>query len=139
MFILDTNVVSELMKPVVSVAVETWCASQSRSSLYISTITQAEILYGIAILPDGTRQQRLQNLAQAMFQEDFLNKILPFSQEAAQYFAIIASDRKGQGKPISQFDAQIAAICRSHKATLATRNTDDFADCGIDIINPWEV
>lgn len=112
---------------------------ESRSSLYITTITQAEILYGIAILPDGTRQQRLQNLAQAMFQEDFLNKILPFSQEAAQYFAIIASDRKGQGKPISQFDAQIAAICRSHQATLATRNTDDFADCGIDIINPWEV
>jgi hypothetical protein len=74
-----------------------------------------------------------------MFQEDFLNKILPFSQEAAQYFAIIASDRKGQGKPISQFDAQIAAICRSHQATLATRNTDDFVDCGIDIINPWEV
>lgn len=139
MFILDTNVVSELMKPVVSAAVETWCASQSRDSLYITTITQAEILYGIAILPDGTRQQRLQNLAQAMFQEDFLNKILPFSQEAAQYFAIIASDRKGQGKPISQFDAQIAAICRSHQATLATRNTDDFADCGIDIINPWEV
>jgi hypothetical protein len=139
MFILDTNVVSELMKPVASAAVETWCASQSRDSLYITTITQAEILYGIAILPDGTRQQRLQNLAQAMFQEDFLNKILPFSQEAAQYFAIIASDRKGQGKPISQFDAQIAAICRSHQATLATRNTDDFADCGIDIINPWEV
>ena len=139
MFILDTNVVSELMKPVVSAAVETWCASQSRDSLYITTITQAEILYGIAILPDGTRQQRLQSLAQAMFQEDFLNKILPFSQEAAQYFAIIASDRKGQGKPISQFDAQIAAICRSHQATLATRNTDDFADCGIDIINPWEV
>ena len=139
MFILDTNVVSELMKPVVSAAVETWCASQSRDSLYITTITQAEILYGIAILPDGKRQQRLQNLAQAMFQEDFLNKILPFSQEAAQYFAIIASDRKGQGKPISQFDAQIAAICRSHQATLATRNTDDFADCGIDIINPWEV
>lgn len=139
MFILDTNVVSELMKPVVSAAVETWCASQSRDSLYITTITQAEILYGIAILPDGTRQQRLQNQAQAMFQEDFLNKILPFSQEAAQYFAIIASDRKGQGKPISQFDAQIAAICRSHQATFATRNTDDFADCGIDIINPWEV
>lgn len=127
------------MKPVVSVAVKTWCASQSRSSLYISTITQAEILYGIAILPDGTRQQRLQNLAQIMFQEDFLNKILSFSQEAAQYFAIIASDRKGQGKPISQFDAQIAAICRSHQATLVTRNTDDFADCGIDIINPWQV
>lgn len=139
MFILDTNVISELMKPAVSAAVETWCASQSRDSLHITTITQAEILYGIAILPDGTRQQRLQNLAQAMFQEDFLNKILPFSQEAAQYFAIIASDRKGQGKPISQFDAQIAAICRSHQATLATRNTDDFADCGIDIINPWEV
>ena len=139
MFILDTNVVSELMKPVVSAAVETWCASQSRDSLYITTITQAEILYGIAILPDGKQQQRLQNLAQAMFQEDFLNKILPFSQEAAQYFAIIASDRKGQGKPISQFDAQIAAICRSHQATLATRNTDDFTDCGIDIINPWEV
>jgi hypothetical protein len=81
MVILDTNVVSELMKPVVSAAVETWCASQARDSLYITIITQAEILYGIAILPEGARQQRLQTLAQAMFQEDFVGKICPLTQK----------------------------------------------------------
>lgn len=138
MLILDTNVISELMKPVVSTTVEAWCISQSRETLYITTITQAEILYGIAILPDGARQQRLQGLAQAMFQVDFAGKILSFDSESAEYYATITAYCRKQGKPISQFDAQIAAICRCHQAILATRNTDDFADCGIDIINPWE-
>jgi toxin FitB len=137
MVILDTNVVSELMKPVVSAAVEKWCASQSRDSLYITTITEAEILYGIAILPEGARQQRLQNLAQAMFQEDFVGKNLPFDSEAAGYFAAIAAYCRRQGAPISEFDAQIAAICRTHQAAIATRNVDDFTHCGIEIINPW--
>lgn len=139
MLILDTNVISELMKLVVSTAVETWCASQSRENLYITTITQAEILYGIAILPDGARQQRLQDLAQAMFQEDFVGKTLPFDSESAVYYATIAAYCRRQGASISQFDTQIAAICRTHQATLATRNMDDFANCSIAIINPWEI
>ncbi len=138
MFILDTNVISELMKPVVAPAVETWCATQARDSLYTTTITQAEILYGIAILSAGARQQRLQTLSQGMFQEDFAGKILSFDSEAAEFYATTTAYCRRQGNPISQFDAQIAAICRTHQATLATRNVDDFANCQIEIINPWE-
>lgn len=139
MIVLDTNVVSELMNPQGSQTVKSWADSQPRESLFTTTITQAEILYGIAILPEGNRKQRLQDAAHVVFNEEFLNQLLLFDSESAEHFASIAADRKGQGKPISQFDAQIAAICRSHQATLATRNTDDFAECGIDIINPWEV
>lgn len=139
MFVLDTNVVSELMKPIVASSVETWCASQPRDSLYITTITQAEILYGIAILPAGTRQKQLLSLAQAMFREDFTTRILPFDPKSAEHYATITAHRRRQGSPISQFDAQIAAICRTHQAVIATRNVDDFANCQIEILNPWEM
>ncbi len=138
MIFLDTNVLSELMKPQGSTTVKSWIKLQSRDDLFITTITQAEILYGIAILPAGTRKQRLYETAQAMFREDFAGKTSPFCQESAKHFADIASSRRGQGKPISQFDAQIAAICRTHQAAIATRNVDDFADCGISVVNPWE-
>lgn len=139
MFVLDTNVVSELMKPQVEPSVESWVAAHARSSLYITTLTQAEILYGIAILPKGARQQRLQTLAQAMFQEDFAGKILPFDRAAARLYAAIAAHRRAKGIPVSQFDAQIAAICRAHQAVIVTRNVNDFTDCGLDIVNPWEL
>ncbi|EKU98370.1 putative nucleic acid-binding protein [Leptolyngbya sp. PCC 7375] len=138
MFVLDTNVVSELMKPHVDPNVETWFASHARDSLYTTTITQAEILYGIAILPDGARQQRLQTLAQLMFQEDFAGKLLPFDPAAASYYAALSSHRRARGIPISQFDAQIAAICQAHQAAIVTRNVDDFVHCDLKIINPWE-
>lgn len=138
MIILDTNVISELMKPVASPEVETWCNSQSDHDLFITTTTQAEILYGISILPTGARKQELQARAERMLSETFANRILPFDQNAAEHYATIAAHRRSQGKPISQFDAQIAAICRTHQATLATRNVNDFIDCGLEIVNPWE-
>lgn len=137
MIVLDTNVVSELMNPNGSQTVKTWVDSQPREHLFITTITQAEILYGIAILPEGRRKQKLQNAAQATFSQDFLNRILLFDLESAEHFASIAANRRRQGIPISQFDAQIAAICRANQASLATRNVDDFVHCGIEIINPW--
>lgn len=105
---------------------------------FTTTITRAEILYGIAILPEGRRKQKLQNAAQATFDQDFLNRVLPFDLEAAVHFASIAADRRKQGNPISQFDAQIAAICRTYGAAISTRNVDDFTNCGLEIINPWE-
>jgi len=137
MIVLDTNVLSELMKPQGSKEVKAWVKAQPRHNLFITTITQAEVLYGIAILPVGTRRQLLQDTTQAMLREDFLDKILSFDSESAHYFAIIASHRRGQGKPISQFDAQIAAVCRTHQAILATRNINDFTDCQIELVNPW--
>ncbi|KPQ35353.1 MAG: toxin-antitoxin system VapC family toxin component [Phormidesmis priestleyi Ana] len=137
MIILDTNVLSELMNLQGSVTVKAWIKSQSRDSLFVTTITQAEVLYGIALLPEGNRRQRLFAAAQAMFKEDFADKIMPFCQKSAEQFAIVASHRRRQGNPISQFDAQIAAICHTHQATIATRNVKDFIDCHINLINPW--
>jgi toxin FitB len=139
MIILDTNVLSELMKPKKSETVRSWAAQQSLMTLFTTTITQAEILYGIALLPTGKRREELSQAAQLMFSEDFAGRVLPFDQAAAVAFANIASQRRHNGTPISQADAQIAAICYTHEATIATRNFSDFEGCGICIINPWEV
>jgi toxin FitB len=96
-------------------------------------------LYGIAILPEGNRKQRLQDAAHIMFSEELVNQILVFDSESAENFASLSTDRRRQGNPISQFDAQIAAICRTHQAAIVTRNVDDFLNCQIEIINPWDV
>lgn len=125
-FVLDTNVVSELMNRQGSKQVKDWVAAQLRESLFATTITQAEVLYGIAILPEGKRQQALFEAAQLMFQEDFAGQILAFDSQAARLFAQIAAYRKQKGQPISQADAQIAAICSAHNSTIVTRNVDDF-------------
>ncbi|MBD2294500.1 type II toxin-antitoxin system VapC family toxin [Anabaena sphaerica FACHB-251] len=138
MIILDTNLLSELMKPKKSEAVRNWTNQQPLMSLFTTTITQAEILYGITLLAEGKRRDELAQAAQLMFSEDFAGRILPFDQNAAVAFANIASQRRKNGTPISQADAQIAAICYIHRATIATRNVSDFKGCGINIINPWE-
>ncbi|ODG97390.1 plasmid stabilization protein [Nostoc sp. KVJ20] len=127
------------MKPKKSEIVRSWAAQQSLMSLFTTTITQAEILYGIALLPAGKRRDELSQAAHLMFSEDFAGRVLPFDQAAAVAFANIASQRRHNGNPISQADAQIAAICHTHAATITTRNFSDFEGCGISIINPWEV
>jgi predicted nucleic acid-binding protein len=136
--ILDTNVISELIQPMGSSIIREWLASQKGASLYTTSITQAEILYGIQILPEGQRRQKLLDGALIVFEHYLPERILAFDQKAAELYSQIAAYRKQIGRPISQFDAQIAAICRVHQATLATRNTRDFLDCGIDWVNPWE-
>lgn len=138
MIILDTNVLSELMKSQPDKAVVLWIGKYQATSLFITTLTQAEILYGLEILPAGKRRTALEKAANLMFELDFTGRILPFDADAAQLFATIAAKRRKIGRPISQIDAQIAAITRCHSATLATRNVDDFTECGIDIVNPWE-
>lgn len=138
MIVLDTNVLSELMKPQGSIVVRNWAAQQPVTSLFTTTITQAEILYGITILPEGKRKYELYQAATLMFAEDFLGRILPFDESAAIAFANISAQRRLSGTPISQADAQIAAICYSHNAVIATRNVSDFLGCEIFIINPWE-
>ena len=135
--ILDTNVLSELMKPQGLIIVKNWVAMQPRKILFTTSITQAEILYGVGILPDGKRSDALKAAAQEMFREDFNGQILPFEETAAECFAQIAAHRRKTGKPISQMDAQIAAICLANNAKIATRNVDDFQDCQIEIVNPW--
>ena len=138
MIVLDTDVLSELMKSQPDKSVVRWIGKHQATSLFITTLTQAEILYGLEILPVGKRHTALKKAAKAMFELDFAGRILPFDTDAAQLFAIMAAERRKIGRPISQIDAQIAAITRSHNAALATRNVDDFEECGIEIINPWE-
>jgi predicted nucleic acid-binding protein len=138
MIVLDTNVLSELMRPAPSPTVQRWVAVQAVTNLFTTTITQAEILFGLALLPEGRRRSDLLIAAEQMFAEDFAERILAFDTPSAIKFATIATTRRRQGRPTGTFDAQIASIALSHGAALATRNVVDFQDCGLAIINPWE-
>lgn len=137
MIVLDTNVVSELMKPAPAVEVARWIAGHSAKMLYTTSVSQAEVLHGIALLPAGKRRGALEVAAEAMFDEDFGGRVLPFGGEAAHAYAQIAVQRHRSGRPISQFDAQIAAIARSARFAVATRNVSDFEGCGVTLLNPW--
>ena len=138
MIVLDTNVVSELMKPAPAYAVAAWIGARPTQSLYTTSITQAEILHGVMLLPDGKRREELEAAAHAMFREDFAGRILAFGADAALPYAQIAVDRRAAGRPISQFDAQIAAIARSTGAAIATRDAAGYEGCGVKVVNPWE-
>ena len=137
MIVLDTNVVSELMKPAPAAHVRDWVASQPASGLYTTSITQAEILHGIALLPAGRRRDALAQAAEAMFAQDFGGRILPFGSDAAPPYARIAVRRRRAGRPISHFDAQIAAIAQATGAAIATRDVAGYSDCGVRLIDPW--
>jgi len=137
MIVLDTNVVSELMKGEPSPAVMTWVRQQPVTELYTTSITEAEIFYGIELLPPGKRRETLVEAAEGTFTEDFAGRVLAFDSDAAKIFARIAAHRRSLGKPIGHADAQIAAIVQTLSAKLATRDVADFADCSIDVIDPW--
>jgi predicted nucleic acid-binding protein len=137
MMILDTNVLSEILRPAPDVRVTDWLEAQSRSALFTTTITRGELLYGVWLLPDGRRKTALLDAVQAIFTTDLTGQVLGFDSEAADSYAQIAATRKKAGKLISQFDAMIAAIAQSRGATLVTRNTKDFVNIDIQIINPW--
>ena len=137
MIVLDTNVLSEILRPVPEPKVLAWLDNQPRSSLFTTTVTRGEIFYGIRVLPPGQCRQRLWDATVAIFNEDFAGQVLNFDGDAADAYAEIAASRKSAGKPISQFDAMIVATTRSRGAGLATRNGKDFVDCGVDIVDPW--
>lgn len=137
MILLDTNILSELMRPAPEASVEQWLADQPAASVFISAITEAELRYGLALMPPGKRRSALAVEIGDMLGEDFSGRILPFDSPAAVAFAEIAAERRQAGRPISQADAQIAAIARSRGAALATRNVPDFEGCGVEIVNPW--
>lgn len=137
MIVLDTNVLSEILRPQPDSQVLTWIAAQPVTSLFTTTLTRAEILYGVRLLPKGRRREKLQAAVSAIFDEDFLDRVLVFDDPAAAVFAEIAAHRKAVGRPMSQVDAMIAAIARSRGAALATRNTSDFVDCGLTLVDPW--
>jgi toxin FitB len=134
--VVDTNVVSELMRPAPAPAVEHWIRTTPSAGMYLTAITAAEIGYGIERLPDGRLKEQLAAAAAEVF-SSFADQILPFNAEAAKFYGIIVSRREQAGTPITGFDAQIAAICRAKEATLATRNLKDFDGTGVKVISPW--
>lgn len=137
MIVLDTNVLSELMRHVPDPHVLAWVGTRSRKELHITSVTQAEILYGIHVLPLGKRRTLLKEAALAMFREEFAGHILPFDQLAASCYAELTAARRLAGRPIEPFDALIAATALTVGATVATRNLDDFTGCGLTLIDPW--
>jgi len=135
--VLDTNVISELMRRAPAERVLAWVDDQVASEVSATTIAEAEVRYGIALLPKGKRRDALAHAAERMFSESLHGRVLAFTSDAAAHYTDIAGNRRRAGRPISTLDAQIAAITRAHGATLATRNVADFADCGIDLVDPW--
>lgn len=139
MILLDTNVVSELMRPAPDPHVVAWVDARPTGELFVSAVTVGEIRLGIALLPAGQRQTRLARLADTMFEEDFSGRCLAYDRNAATEFADIVAARTRIGRPVSVEDAQIAAIGRAARFTLATRNTKDFTDIdGLSVIDPWQ-
>lgn len=136
MIVLDTNVVSELMRPAPAPEVVAWLGRSARSDLHTTAVTAAEVRYGIARLPDGRRKAALLGAAQEIFGA-FPAQILPFDDAAAAAYADLVARCERRGMPIDGFDAQIAAICAVHGAALATRNVGDFRDTGVEIRDPW--
>ena len=137
MIVLDTNVVSELMRDGPQQAVRAWFRAQSASSLFVTTVTEAEILTGIALLPDGRRKNGLAESADRVFTVLFAGRILVFDSDAANIYAEIFAQRHAAGRPISQADCQIAAIACSREASIATRNVTDFEGIAVKLIDPW--
>ena len=118
-------------------AVHSWLQRQNSLDVFTTSVTEAEIILGVAILTDGKRKRDLEVAAQSIFGL-FADRILPFDSSAARAFAVIVAGRRRVGQPIGDFDAQIAAITRSRGMSLATRNTKDFAQTGVAVINPWQ-
>ena len=137
MIVLDTNVVSELMRPTPDAAVLHWVDSQPSDGLWLCSPVAQELWFGIQRLPTGARQARLSLAVTSMLEEDFLDRVLSFDLHAALACAEVLAVREQLGRPMSLADAQIAAICLTHQATLATRNTKDFEGTGLPLVNPW--
>ena len=137
MVLLDTNVVSELMRAAPSAEVLVWMDELPTRELFVTAITEAEIRTGVAILPAGARRRGLADAAERTLADLFAGRVLPFDSSAARAHADITAVSRAAGRPISQSDCQIAAIAHSRGMVVATRNVRDFADTGIEVIDPW--
>ena len=137
MFVLDTNVVSELVRPAPNPAVYSWIHCLKKESLFFSAVGEAELRYGVAIMPDGHSKDLLVSKIDRLVQETFAERILPFDPAAASIFARLAAARRAAGLAVALADIQIAAIAQSCGMSVATRDTKDFAGMGLEIINPW--
>ncbi len=138
MIVLDTNVVSELMRHAPEAGVARWVDRFPAENVFVTAVTAAELRYGVARLPAGRRKRELFAKVDGLLAEDFQDQVLPFDGLAATHYAEIVAARERAGRPISMADAQTAAICRNWSADLATRNVNDFLDTGVHVLNPWE-
>jgi predicted nucleic acid-binding protein len=138
LIILDTNVISEALKPSPDARVAAWLLKQAPASLFATTVTQAEMFYGVEMLPAGQRRDTLLAAIIATFDAEFAGRILPFDSDAARAFAAIAAACRRAGRPMGPLDAQIAAIAHSREAPIATRDVSDFDMCGVPVIDPWQ-
>lgn len=128
-----------MMRLQLEAEVATWIAAQPGELLFTTSLSQAEILSGLAIMPDGRRRRDLEAAARVMFVEDFDGRVLPFDMKAAAAYAEIFASRRRAGRPATTIDLMIASVARSHGASMVTRDTRGFEDCGITLINPWEI
>jgi predicted nucleic acid-binding protein len=135
--LLDTNVVSELMRKAPDPAVAMWAAGQPLNSLYFSAVGEAELRYGAAVLPTVQRRETLVSDIERMLGEAFEDRVLPFDSGAARAYADIAARRRSAGRPVASADCQIAAIAQSRRMAVATRNVRDFEDADIELVDPW--
>ena len=135
MIILDTNVLSETMRVTPDQRVAAWLIAQPRNSLWTTSVVEAELRFGVALLSDGRRKRSLQELLDAML-GDLEGRVLPFDSKAATAYAGIAAQRRQTGKPLALLDGLIAATARSLNATIATRNVADFTGCGVELVDP---
>jgi toxin FitB len=136
--VLDTSVISELTRPVPEPGIILWLGSLPAGQVGTTAVTAAELLCGAARMPGGRRKTELTAAVRGLLGEDFRGRVLPFDEHCASRYAGIVCGRETLGRPIAVADAQIAAICRTAEATLATRSTDDFSGTGIELINPWK-
>ena len=139
MIILDTNVISELARQVPDSGVLAWLDSLEISEVATTAVTAAELRYGVARLPEGHRKRELTVMIREILTEDFHGRVLPFDERASVRYADIVTGRERTGRPIGVADGQIAAICRDLGATLATPNTADFEETGIELLDPWKL
>jgi hypothetical protein len=137
--VLDASVISELGRPAPDPGVLSWLDSLEVSALATTAIAAAELLHGVARLPDGRRKQELTAVVRGILAEDFHGRVLPFDTSASVWYTEIVTGRDRIGRPIGVADAQVAAICRDQGASLATRRTADFEETGIELINPWKL
>lgn len=138
MILVDTNVVSELMRSMPAPEVLAWFAGQGVAALFLSAVSEAELRAGAAYLPAGRRRDGLITAIDAMITDDFAGRVLPFDSAAARSYAAIAASRRAAGRPIAEADCQIAAIAHAHGAAVATRNVADFLGCSVAVIDPWK-
>lgn len=138
MYILDTNVVSEFVKPRPEPSVMSWLAANRRDAMLLPSVVVAELFFGIERMPAGKRRDALMEFAETFIKGGGAGGILPFAEMEARAYARIGAHRERIGRPISQLDAQIAAMAAVRELPVVTRNIRDFTDCGIEVINPWQ-